>query len=52
MTGPQLDEKKRLELYKKAQQFLFDDAKETPEVLSSSYLFPKEKKMIEFEVRP
>ncbi|MDB5348836.1 MAG: putative dehydrogenase [Planctomycetota bacterium] len=33
-------------------KFLFDDDKETPEVLSSSYLFPAQKKMIEFEVRP
>ena len=33
-------------------KFLWDDAKETPEVLSSSYLYPKEGKMIEFEVRP
>jgi predicted dehydrogenase len=33
-------------------KFLWDDCKETPEVLSSSYLYPKEKKMIEFEVRP
>jgi len=33
-------------------KFLFDDDKETPEVLSSSYLYPDEGKMIEFEVRP
>jgi len=33
-------------------KFLWDDAKETPEVLSSSYLYPNEGKMIEFEVRP
>lgn len=33
-------------------KFLWDDAKETPEVLSSSFLYPKEKKIIEFEVRP
>ncbi len=33
-------------------KFLFDDAKETPEVLSSVYHYPTEKKMIEFEVRP
>jgi len=33
-------------------KFLWDDDKETPEVLSSSYLFPEQKKMIEFEVRP
>jgi hypothetical protein len=33
-------------------KFLWDDCKETPEVLSSSYLYPQEKKMIEFEVRP
>jgi predicted dehydrogenase len=32
-------------------KFLFDDDKETPEVLSSTYLYPKEKKMIQFEVR-
>lgn len=33
-------------------KFLFDDAKETPEVLCSTYYYPKEKKFIEFEVRP
>lgn len=33
-------------------KFLFDDAKQTPEVLASTYLYPKEKKIIEFEVRP
>jgi predicted dehydrogenase len=33
-------------------KFLFDDAKETPEVLASTYYYPKEKKIIEFEVRP
>jgi predicted dehydrogenase len=33
-------------------KFLWDDAKETPEVLTSAYHYPKEKKMIEFEVRP
>ena len=33
-------------------KFLFDDAKETPETLSSTYHYPKEKKFIEFEVRP
>ena len=33
-------------------KFLWDDDKETPEVLSSTYLFPEQKKMIEFEVRP
>jgi predicted dehydrogenase len=33
-------------------KFLWDDDKETPEVLSSSYLFPEQNKMIEFEVRP
>ncbi|WP_025762795.1 Gfo/Idh/MocA family protein [Dyadobacter tibetensis] len=33
-------------------KFLWDDAKETPELLSSSYIYPKEKKIIEFEVRP
>ena len=33
-------------------KFLWDDDKETPEVLSSSYLFPEQQKMIEFEVRP
>jgi predicted dehydrogenase len=33
-------------------KFLFDDDKETPEVLSSTYLFPEQKKIIEFEVRP
>jgi len=33
-------------------KFLWDDCKETPEVLSSTYLYPHEKKIIEFEVRP
>src|SRR6266852_6711529 len=33
-------------------KFLFDDDKETPETLCSTYLYPEEKKMIEFEVRP
>jgi predicted dehydrogenase len=33
-------------------KFLFDDDKETPDVLSSSYLFPETNQMIEFEVRP
>ncbi len=33
-------------------KFLWTDAKETPEVLSSTYLYPKENKIIEFEVRP
>ncbi len=33
-------------------KFLWDDAKETPEVLSTLYGYPSEKKMIEFEVRP
>jgi predicted dehydrogenase len=33
-------------------QFLFDDDKQTPELLSSTYLFPEDKKIIEFEVRP
>ncbi len=33
-------------------KFLWDDCKETPEVLSSTYHYPKEKKIIEFEVRP
>ncbi len=33
-------------------KFLFDDAKETPETLCSIYHYPKEGKLIEFEVRP
>jgi predicted dehydrogenase len=33
-------------------KFLFNDAKITPEVLASTYYYPKEKKIIEFEVRP
>jgi predicted dehydrogenase len=33
-------------------KFLFDDDKETPELLSSSYMFPDTNQMIEFEVRP
>jgi predicted dehydrogenase len=33
-------------------KFLFDDDKETPEVLTSAYHYPELNKMIEFEVRP
>ncbi|GAB2801972.1 Gfo/Idh/MocA family oxidoreductase [Rhabdobacter roseus] len=33
-------------------KFLWDDCQETPELLSSTYIYPKEKKIIEFEVRP
>jgi predicted dehydrogenase len=33
-------------------KFLWDDDKETPEVLSSNYHFPETNQMIEFEVRP
>jgi len=33
-------------------KFLFDDAKETPEVLCSVYHYPDQGKIIEFEVRP
>ena len=33
-------------------KFLWDDDKETPEVLTSSYMFPEQNQMIEFEVRP
>ncbi len=32
-------------------KFLWDDAKEVPEVLTSVYNYPEEKKMIQFEVR-
>ena len=32
-------------------KFLFDDDKETPEVLTSVYHYPKQKKIIQFEVR-
>jgi predicted dehydrogenase len=32
-------------------KFLFDDDKETPEVLTTVYNYPKEKKIIQFEVR-
>ena len=32
-------------------KFLFDDDKETPEVLTSLYHYPNQKKMIQFEVR-
>lgn len=32
-------------------KFLFDDDKETPELQTSLYHYPKEKKMIQFEVR-
>ena len=32
-------------------KFLFDDDKETPEVQTSTYLYPDQKKMIQFEVR-
>jgi len=33
-------------------KFLWDDAKECPEVLSSVYHYPSQKKIIQFEVRP
>ena len=33
-------------------KFLWDDDKETPEVLTSTYHYPEQKKMIQFEVRP
>ncbi len=33
-------------------KFLWNDAKETPEVLSSIYHYPEEDKIIQFEVRP
>ena len=33
-------------------KFLFDDDKITPETQTSIYLYPEEKKMIQFEVRP
>jgi len=33
-------------------KFLFDDDKETPEVLTSIYHYPAESKLIQFEVRP
>ena len=33
-------------------KFVFDDDKETPELLSSNYYFPESNQMIEFEVRP
>ena len=33
-------------------KFLWDDCKETPELLSSIYHYPDEKKIIQFEVRP
>lgn len=32
-------------------KFLWDDDKETPEISTSTYLYPEEKKMIQFEVR-
>jgi hypothetical protein len=32
-------------------KFLWDDCKEVPEIQSSTYHYPKEKKMIQFEVR-
>jgi len=32
-------------------KFLFDDDKETPEVQTSVYMYPEQKKMIQFEVR-
>jgi predicted dehydrogenase len=32
-------------------KFLWDDDKETPEVITSTYLYPEQKKMIQFEVR-
>ncbi len=33
-------------------KFLWDDAKEVPEVLTSVYNYPEEQKIIQFEVRP
>ena len=33
-------------------KFLWQDCKETPEVLTSTYNYPKQGKMIQFEVRP
>jgi predicted dehydrogenase len=33
-------------------KFLFDDCKETPEVLTSIFHYPEQKKIIQFEVRP
>jgi predicted dehydrogenase len=33
-------------------KYLWDDCKETPEVLSSIYNYPDQKKIIQFEVRP
>jgi len=33
-------------------KFLWDDCKETPELLSSIYHYPDQKKIIQFEVRP
>ena len=33
-------------------KFLWKDCQETPELLSSTYIYPKERKIIEFEVRP
>ncbi len=33
-------------------KFLWNDCKETPEVLTSTYHYPKQNKIIEFEVRP
>ena len=33
-------------------KFLWNDCKQTPEVLTSTYHYPKEGKMIQFEVRP
>ena len=33
-------------------KFLWDDDKETPEVLSTCYKYPEQQKMIQFEVRP
>ena len=32
-------------------KFLWNDSKETPEILTSTYHYPKEKKIIQFEVR-
>lgn len=33
-------------------QYLWDDCRETPEVLTTTFNYPKQKKRIEFEVRP
>ena len=51
MWGLGLDHKFPSEIVAMGGKFLWDDDKECPEVLSSTYYYPEENQMIEFEVR-